>query len=284
MASLLICMEMRGRDLFCLCHGDHATYQLQQIVGYCLDSYFLWLLRRAVTTYSYSTVPKALYALDLACEKEPEYGFLENPFTWNQNDVLELGLAMQDEWGALALRLYFDLHDVCPRVVHVTFPEAKHLLKLVKKPPTEHYRKYLLKPVLKRLAFSGRVREAGVLTHFFVETIDGDTTEKDVCQWIGRFWHLDVKQLLEAVGRPLLSIPSKAVQSSWSANPQVLTTHRLLEREYKLHAHNDVLPWAEFVTRATEVPPGGVERKAAPMLGRGKKRKPCVLEEDLISR
>jgi hypothetical protein len=289
MASLLLAMETRGKDLFRICQGNHATFELQQIVGSPARSYFVWLIQRAMDQAPPGVVPKALTALHLACTKEPEYGF--NSFTWLQNPALQQGLAMQDEWGALALRLYFDLHDVCPRVVHVSFPEAASLLDLVDlvQGPDWHYRKYyrkyLLKPVLKRLTFSGCVKEAGLLTHMFVETLDGDFTEKDVCRWIEHFWHLDVQQFLEAVGRPMLSVPSKAVQSSWSTNPKVLTTHRLLQREYELHAHNDVLPWPDFVARATvaDAPPENTVQKAVPTRGQGKKRKPCAQEEGLGS-
>ena len=281
MASLLLAMETRGRDLFCICQGGHATFVLQQIVGSPSRSYFVWLLQRTMAQFSSEAIPKALGALHLACTKEPEYGFTERPFTWSKNPALQQGLAMQDEWGALALRLYFDLHDVCPRIVHVSFPEATSLLELVQA-PNRHYKKYLLKPVLKRLAFSGRAHEAGTLTRMLMETLDEDFTEKDVCRWIECFWHLDVSQFLEAVGRPVLSVPTKPVQSSWSTNPKVLNTHRLLEREYKLHAHHNVVPWAEFVTRATtadEMHAEGMVEKAAPMHGHGKKRKPHVSED-----
>jgi hypothetical protein len=248
-SALAVVLETHWRDLFLLAQKHQAAFEMQQIIGDPSRSYFVGLLELETT----DAVPEAFKALRIACSKEMEYGCARLNFRWDHNPAVTQCLAMRSELGALALRLYFDLHDVCPRVVPESFPEARGLLQVVQIPDFG-YRKHLLKPVLQRLAFSGGTRVAQMLTTFFVETIDEDTTEKDVCKWLERFWYFDLRQLLKAIGRPILSAPSKRVRGSWSMSSDNLTTHRLFEREYKLHAHCDVLSWAAFFQKAQQQP------------------------------
>ena len=245
-AALLLLLETRGRDFFLFCQKDQATFKFQQIVGIPERSYFILLLRRA-SELGGKHVPEALPALEIACSKEIEVGCSSKGFRWDHNPAVVQCLAMRSEIGALALRLYFDLHDVCPRVVHESFPEAKSLLRVVLN-SDQVYHKHLLKPVLKRLAFSRGISAARLLTSLFIDSLDGESTEKDFCKWIERFWHFDVKQLLQSVGQPVLTRPPRLLQASWSSTSK--TTHELLERDYKQHPHEQVLSWAEFAAKA----------------------------------
>lgn len=250
MRILAIIMETAGVNILRLAQAaGPLDLTLHHIFGTATTSYFRRVLRGALSLYPAALVetPPALKALNIGRLLGPESQLFHDQHgrRWCATcPVLQAGLGMNNELGALGLWFYFKLHQFHLRPLHESTAEARQLMRVLE--PGGFYLKYLLKPVMARLTFSSGTAVARRLTELFVEMLDDTYTESDLINFLKHFWHLSAQQLTEAVGVAVLKKPAKPLISMWGAAGPRHTTHQVLRSAYCQRSHHTELPWTKF--------------------------------------